>query len=62
MDVVRCGVLHGAGGLAHRDGDALAIGEVDHQVRAGHWSADSRGVGDHTAFTDGADIGGEFHR
>ncbi|MNJ81171.1 hypothetical protein D3C77_798490 [compost metagenome] len=62
MDVVWRRVLHGASGLAHWDGDALAVGEVDHQVRAGHWSADSRGVGNDAAFTDGADIGGEFHR
>ncbi|SUQ66033.1 hypothetical protein CCOS864_05516, partial [Pseudomonas wadenswilerensis] len=50
VHVVRCDEVHGARAGTHRDGDLLAVGQVDHQVRTGYRSGDGSGVGDDAAF------------
>ncbi len=50
--IVRRSGGHGAGGLPHFDGDALAVGQGHHNGRAGHRSANGGGVGDSAAFGD----------
>ena len=48
--IVGCGEVDAARGLAHRDGDGLAVGQGDHNRGAGHRSGDRRGVNHDAAF------------
>ncbi len=57
--IVRRGGGHGAGGLAHFDGDGLAVGQGHDHRRTGHGCTDGSGVSDGAAFGHRG-IGGQF--